>query len=89
MARRSFLAQMVGLPFLALGLKAEESKKPLKIMMKSAWGRTTQPGRLFRSRTDWCWQKRGTRCKFFFSRRPLLCCESPWSTRFCRWAGRR
>jgi predicted peroxiredoxin len=38
MARRSFLAQLVGLPFLALGAKAEESKKPLKIMMKSAWG---------------------------------------------------
>jgi hypothetical protein len=39
MARRRFLAQLVGLPFLALGGKAEESKKkPLKIMMKSAWG---------------------------------------------------
>ena len=38
MARRSFLAQLAGLPFLALGAKAEESKKALKIMMKSAWG---------------------------------------------------
>src|SRR6202050_1494972 len=38
MARRIFLAQLAGLPFLALGSKAEESKKPLKIMMKSAWG---------------------------------------------------
>lgn len=38
MARRRFLAQLAGLPFLALGTKAEESKKPLKIMMKSAWG---------------------------------------------------
>jgi hypothetical protein len=38
MARRSFLAQLVGLPFFALGAKAEESKKPLHIMMKSAWG---------------------------------------------------
>src|ERR1700683_1465281 len=38
MARRRFLAQLAGLPFLALGSKAEESKKPLKIMMKSAWG---------------------------------------------------
>jgi hypothetical protein len=27
-----------GLPFLALSTKAQESKKPLKIMMKSAWG---------------------------------------------------
>ena len=38
MARRTFLAQLVGLPFFALGAKAQESKKPLKIMMKSAWG---------------------------------------------------
>jgi hypothetical protein len=38
MARRRFLAQWAGLPFLALGGKAEESKKPRKIMMKSAWG---------------------------------------------------
>lgn len=39
MARRTFLAQLAGLPFLALGApKAEETKRPLKIMMKSAWG---------------------------------------------------
>jgi len=38
MSRRTFLAQLTGLPFLALGAKASESKKPLKIMMKSAWG---------------------------------------------------
>jgi predicted peroxiredoxin len=38
MARRNFLAQLASLPFLAWGTKAEESKKPLKIMMKSAWG---------------------------------------------------
>lgn len=38
MARRTFLAQLAGLPFLALGAKAEDAKKPLKIMMKSAWG---------------------------------------------------
>ena len=38
MARRTFLTQLAGLPFLALGLKVEESKKSLKIMMKSAWG---------------------------------------------------
>jgi predicted peroxiredoxin len=44
MARRRFLAQLAGLPFLA-GLPllasrtgAEESRKGLKIMMKSAWG---------------------------------------------------
>lgn len=39
MARRSFLAQLAGLPFLAFAGKspASESKK-LKIMMKSAWG---------------------------------------------------
>lgn len=38
MARRTFLAQLAGLPFLALGAKAPESKKSLKILMKSAWG---------------------------------------------------
>lgn len=37
--RRNFLAQLATLPFLAaFGSKAQESKKPLKIMMKSAWG---------------------------------------------------
>ena len=38
MARRRFLAQLAGLPFLALGTRAEQSKKSLKIMMKSAGG---------------------------------------------------
>ena len=38
MARRTFLAQLASLPFLAWGTKAAEAKKPLKIMMKSAWG---------------------------------------------------
>lgn len=39
MARRHFLSQLIGLPFLALGRAwSQESKKPLKIMMKSAWG---------------------------------------------------
>ena len=39
MARRQFLAQLMGLPFLASGgPRSQESKKPLKIMMKSAWG---------------------------------------------------
>src|ERR1700732_4711064 len=38
MARRQFLARLTALPFLALGTKAAQSKKPLKIMMKSAWG---------------------------------------------------
>jgi len=44
MARRDFLAQLAGLPFLAglpslaFGTQAEPTKKPLKIMMKSAWG---------------------------------------------------
>jgi hypothetical protein len=39
MARRQFLAQLLGLPLLSFGAQAEESKKKsLKIMMKSAWG---------------------------------------------------
>jgi hypothetical protein len=36
MARRTFLAQRAGLPFLALGAKPDDSKKSLKILMKSA-----------------------------------------------------
>ena len=39
MARRNFLAQLASFPFFAaFGAKAQESKKSLKIMMKSAWG---------------------------------------------------
>ncbi|HYL85818.1 MAG TPA: hypothetical protein VE263_16440 [Candidatus Angelobacter sp.] len=38
MARRTFLAQLAALPFFPWGAKADEPKKPLKIMMKSAWG---------------------------------------------------
>ena len=38
MARRQFLAMISGLPFLSFASKPQESKKPLKIMMKSAWG---------------------------------------------------
>ena len=44
MARRKFLAQLLGLPFLPMAAKTEESKKSLKIMMKSAWG-TDDPTR--------------------------------------------
>ena len=38
MARRMFLTQLAGLPFLAFAMKTQESKKPLKVVMKSAWG---------------------------------------------------
>jgi len=39
MARRQFLAQLIGLPFLTSSkVPTQESKKSLKIMMKSAWG---------------------------------------------------
>jgi predicted peroxiredoxin len=38
MARRQFLTQLLGLPFFSIGVKAEETKKSLKILMKSAWG---------------------------------------------------
>ena len=44
MARRKFLGQLLGLPFLPLAVRAEEPKKSLKIMMKSAWG-TDDPTR--------------------------------------------
>jgi len=38
MARRTFLAQLAGLPFFLRSAKAEQAKKPLKILMKGAWG---------------------------------------------------
>ena len=42
MARREFLSKLVALPFLAVttlgSVKAQASKKQLKILMKSAWG---------------------------------------------------
>jgi predicted peroxiredoxin len=38
MARRRFLAQLLGLPFFSLCAKAAETNKSLKILMKSAWG---------------------------------------------------
>jgi predicted peroxiredoxin len=37
-ARRQFLAQLFGLPFLSFGIPLQEPKKSLKIMIKSAWG---------------------------------------------------
>ena len=44
MARRRFLSQLLALPFLALGANAQESKRALKIMMRSSWG-TDDPTR--------------------------------------------
>ena len=44
MARRRFLSQLVGLPLMALGAKMPESKKTLKILMRSSWG-TDDPTR--------------------------------------------
>ena len=44
MARRQFLSQLLGLPFLALGAKPQEPKKTLKILMRSSWG-TDDPTR--------------------------------------------
>lgn len=44
MARRRFLSQLAGLPFLALGARAQEPKKTLKILMRSSWG-TDDPTR--------------------------------------------
>jgi len=39
MARRSFLSQLIALPFLGMtGWSQDAAHKPLKIMMKSAWG---------------------------------------------------
>ena len=71
MARRQFLAQLAGLPFLSLGAKAEEPKKKvLKIMMKSAWGSDDPPRPLFRSCMDSRSPKPATKFRFSFSAKP-------------------
>ena len=44
MARRRFLSQLLALPFLTVGTKAQESKKALRILMRSSWG-TDDPTR--------------------------------------------
>jgi predicted peroxiredoxin len=39
MARRSFMSQVIALPFLGMAAWGQQgTRKPLKIMMKSAWG---------------------------------------------------
>jgi len=38
MARRTFLAQLAGLPFFLRSAKTEQAKNSLKILMKGAWG---------------------------------------------------
>lgn len=39
MARRNFLKQLAALPFLPLSVEAQiAARKPLRVMMKSAWG---------------------------------------------------
>ena len=39
MARRSFVSQLIAMPFLGMmALGQQAARKPLKIMMKSAWG---------------------------------------------------
>ena len=38
MARRQFFRSLLGLPLFALAAQADEPKKKLHIMMKSAWG---------------------------------------------------
>ena len=44
MARRRFLSQLLGLPVLALSAQTQESKKTLKVLMRSSWG-TDDPTR--------------------------------------------
>jgi hypothetical protein len=66
MARRTFLAQLAGLPFLAFGTKAEETKSPLKIMMKSAWGPDDPTRAAFPFAHGLALAEAGTRYKFFF-----------------------
>jgi predicted peroxiredoxin len=38
MARRTFLAQLAGLPFFLRSATAQQGNKSLKILMKGAWG---------------------------------------------------
>src|SRR5258705_11896739 len=77
MARRKFLAQLAGLPFLSLGTKAEEPKKPLKIMMKSAWGPDDPTRAAFPFAHGLALAEAGHEMQIFFLLRPPHCCRSP------------
>jgi nuclear transport factor 2 (NTF2) superfamily protein len=72
MARRRFLAQLVGLPFLSLGVKDAEPKKTLKIMMKSAWGSDDPTRASFPFCTDSRWRMPVTKCRFSLRERPPI-----------------
>ena len=72
MARRQFLAQLLGLPLLSFGSQTEEpKKKTLKIMMKSAWG-SDDPTRASFPFLDSRSPMPATRCKFFLPEKPPI-----------------
>jgi hypothetical protein len=71
MLRRLFLSRLAALPlFGAVVQSAETSKKPLKIMMKSAWGSDDPTGRRSRSCTGSRWPMPDTKCRFFSPAKP-------------------
>ena len=72
MARRTFLGQLAGLPFLALGMKPQDSKKPLNIMMKGAWGPDDPTRASFPFLHGLALAKPATTCKSIYSRTPRL-----------------
>ncbi len=95
MIRRQLLTkipQLLGLGLLGLGAaNAQETtaRKPLKIMMKSAWGSDDPTRASFVSRMALRWPTQVTRCRFSSpARLPTSCGKQPFR-RFSRSAGRR
>jgi hypothetical protein len=88
MIRRQLLSkipQLFGLGLLGLGAgNAQETTahKPLKIMMKSAWG-SDDPTKAACMRLP----KSGMKYKSSSWAKPVPLCESPWQVRSCPSAG--
>jgi len=79
MARRDFLAQLAGLPFLGLGSKADDAKRPLKIMMKSAWGSDDPTRAAFPFAHGLVLAEAGHQVQIFLlAEAPRPFCASPW-----------
>jgi hypothetical protein len=73
MVRRTFLAELAGVPFLAFSAKPEEAKKPLKIMMKSAWGPDDPTRAGFPFAHGLALAEAGHTCRFFSCQKLLPC----------------
>ena len=92
MERRRLLSRLGLLPLLAgvsLSTRADETKKPLKIMFKSAWALTTRPRLPLPSCTAMRLRKLDIPCRFFCSAKRSHSCDPRSRMLSSRWVGRR